>query len=352
MTTLPPASYLIRHLSTVVGASLDNNHGDNFDHQRFGPAERSIADSAQAFEQVLSSLPALSTTYGLLADPASRQLFVELLAFRLLGHRKVKLPLGRSRYKEVMIQAEQLLDRTRSIDTGFQDGTLYFTDLTPIGVPLRLYGSAGVIISDFVIKQYEYTTGRGKLIGAKPDDIVIDAGGCWGNTALAFAQRVGSGGHVYSFEFASPSLRVFRANLELNPHLMDRIDIVEHPVWVRSGDQLFFEHHGPGTKVKAGASSPTSGICLSMSIDDLIRERSISRVSLIKMDVEGSELAAIEGAADTIRRFRPQLAISLYHKFTDLTDIPAALHELVPAYEFYLGHYSMHLEETVLYATT
>lgn len=352
MSASPSTPAFLRDLSAVLASSLDNDHTDNFDHDRFGPEVRVTVDRQKGLELVLGSLDALAGTYELLADAPSRQLFVELLAYRILGHRKVKLPLGHTRYRDVLAQAGQLLDRSRSIPTGFQDGSLYYMDLQPIGIPLQLYGSAGVVLSDFIIKQYEHTTATGKQIGVREGDVVIDAGACWGDTALTFALRAGSGGRVYSCEFLPDNLRIFHANLDLNPALRDRIEIVPHAVWRTSDERLRFEQRGPGTKVQTGNAPPDPVRCQSIAIDDLVRERGIPRVSFIKMDIEGAEMAAIEGAAGTIRRFRPRLAISVYHRFTDLTEIPAALHALVPEYEFTLGHYSMHLEETVLYATT
>ena len=68
------------------------------------------------------------------------------------------------------------------------------------------------------------------------------------------------------------------------------------------------------------------------------------------MDIEGSELAALQGAEQTLRQFKPNLAISIYHKFADFFEIPSYLHGLGLGYRFYLDHYTIHAEETVLYA--
>ncbi len=69
------------------------------------------------------------------------------------------------------------------------------------------------------------------------------------------------------------------------------------------------------------------------------------------MDIEGSELAALQGAEQTLRQFQPRLAISIYHKFGDFFAIPAYLHGLRLGYRLYLDHYTIHAEETVLYAS-
>ena len=56
--------------------------------------------------------------------------------------------------------------------------------------------------------------------------------------------------------------------------------------------------------------------------------------------------------SSTIRRWRPNLgAISIYHRPEDFFVIPAWIDSLGLGYRFYLDHYSIHNEETVLYAT-
>ena len=64
----------------------------------------------------------------------------------------------------------------------------------------------------------------------------------------------------------------------------------------------------------------------------------------------GSELAALQGGENVLRRDRPRLAISLYHRSEDFFAIPLWIDGLGCGYRFYLQHYSIHGEETVLYA--
>lgn len=57
----------------------------------------------------------------------------------------------------------------------------------------------------------------------------------------------------------------------------------------------------------------------------------------IKMDIEGSELAALKGAENLIKTFKPYLAVCLYHRKNDLLQIPLFIKELLPDdYDFYL----------------
>ena len=87
-----------------------------------------------------------------------------------------------------------------------------------------------------------------------------------------------------------------------------------------------------------------------MAIDDLVAKERLESVDFIKLDVEGAELLALKGAKQTLKQFRSTLAISLYHNLDDFVTIPAFLRELEVGYEFYLDHFTIHREETVLFA--
>jgi len=67
------------------------------------------------------------------------------------------------------------------------------------------------------------------------------------------------------------------------------------------------------------------------------------------MDVEGHELKILAGARETIKTFKPSLALSAYHRGDDLIKLPKFLLELNPNYKFYLRHCAPGLSETVLY---
>lgn len=86
------------------------------------------------------------------------------------------------------------------------------------------------------------------------------------------------------------------------------------------------------------------------SVDNVLQG---NKATFIKMDIEGAELKALEGAADTIRRWKPLLAISLYHKPEDLLTIPQYIRSLNAEYTFYLrGHHPELAIELVLYAVS
>jgi len=72
-------------------------------------------------------------------------------------------------------------------------------------------------------------------------------------------------------------------------------------------------------------------------------------VTLIKADIEGMELAMLKGAAESIKKYQPKLAVSIYHKPDDFFAIPEYIQSLVPDYHMAVRHHSPILMETVLY---
>jgi FkbM family methyltransferase len=214
---------------------------------------------------------------------------------------------------------------------------------------VRLHAHPLDLLNVFLLQQYAYRKGEGGL-GALPGDTVIDGGGCWGDTALYFAERVGPGGGVHCFEFVPDNLRILRLNLELNQGLEPRVRVVPSALWSRSGERLPYSGEGPATSVATNLDSG-AGAVPTIALDDYVRELELPRVDFIKLDIEGAELQALQGAEDTLRRFRPRLAIALYHRLADFVDIPRYLEGLDLGYRLLLGHFTIHTEETVLFAT-
>lgn len=75
-------------------------------------------------------------------------------------------------------------------------------------------------------------------------------------------------------------------------------------------------------------------------------------ITFIKMDIEGAEKETLLGAKQLIKKYKPKLAICVYHKIDDIYEIPLFIKNLVPEYRIYLRHHSPNMTETVCYACT
>lgn len=84
-----------------------------------------------------------------------------------------------------------------------------------------------------------------------------------------------------------------------------------------------------------------------VTLDSILLDKEID---FIKMDIEGAELEALEGAHQIIKEKVPKLAICIYHKPQDLWEIPLKIKELQPDYKIYIRHHTDLLNETVCYA--
>jgi FkbM family methyltransferase len=82
-------------------------------------------------------------------------------------------------------------------------------------------------------------------------------------------------------------------------------------------------------------------------IDNLLSEQ---KPTIIKADVEGFEMALLEGARSTIKRYHPTLAISVYHNCYDIWEIPIWILNLDCGYKFYIRHHKPTYGDTVCYA--
>jgi FkbM family methyltransferase len=315
------------------------------------PSDSRILQNIYSVESLLVDL---SDVYELLADEFSKATLVKLLTYRIMGHRKVKLPVNTPLYWSQRRLAKSLVSSREAIPVEFDAPWLAKTlsfdlkhfALNEVGYPIQLYSTSSGIQTLFLLRQYEYGK-RTPPIQAQAGDIVIDAGGCWGDTALYFAHAVGPQGRVYTFEFAPNNLEVLRRNLALNSNLAERVEIVQEALWDCCGEQIEYTPRGPATSLSLGSGSLRAR---TTTIDELVKCQCLSSVDLIKMDIEGAELKALKGAEQTIRRFRPKLAISAYHKHEDMVVIPNYLTSLDIGYDFYLDHFTIYEGETVLFA--
>lgn len=171
-------------------------------------------------------------------------------------------------------------------------------------------------------------------------NVFVDAGSYNGQTACDFIDWCdGKYDKIYCFEPNSFNVK----NVEEKLQHKENIEIINAGTWYEEGE-LSFCCNGPASKIIDSNSAET--ICVT-AIDDVVNDE---LVTFIKMDVEGAELESIIGAQKTIKNYKPDLAICIYHKWLDFIDLPAKLLEIVPEYRFAIRHYSNNTTETVLYA--
>ena len=175
----------------------------------------------------------------------------------------------------------------------------------------------------------------------KEREIFVDAGSFNGMTTVEFAEWAGpSYSGAYLYEPSKANEKVIRSNLAA--HNINQFELFLKGTW-DSDCKLSFD----GTSTPGGSVGVGDDLVEMTSIDSTLRGR---EVTYIKMDIEGSESRALIGAKETISKWKPRLAICVYHKPTDFLDIPLQIMEMDLGYHFAMRQYTTLYWETVLYA--
>ncbi|MFI3177555.1 MAG: FkbM family methyltransferase [Eubacteriales bacterium] len=183
-----------------------------------------------------------------------------------------------------------------------------------------------------------------KILALKKGEIFVDAGVYDGMTSVRFAQICDFNyNKIWMFEPDGERRNSIEENIE--KYQLKNTVLYNSGLWY-SEDILSFDC------IQNGSSKIQNAGELKVIVTDLDSVLKGEAVTYIKMDIEGAELEALKGARQTILRYKPKLAICIYHKSDDIIDIPIYIKSLVPEYKFYIRHYSEKATETVLYAIT
>ncbi len=186
------------------------------------------------------------------------------------------------------------------------------------GIRWSLDLSEGIDFSIYLIGAFEWSTALtlDKLV--KPGDIVFDIGANIGAHTLPMAKKAGNEGRVFAFEPTAFAFQKLEKNLSLNPDLQARVEPCQtmltddlnaavreeiYSSWpLRAGEGHHPKHQGQLTAT-AGAVTDT--------IDSFVERKRISRLDLIKIDVDGDEYPVLHGGIETLRRRRPTVLLEL-----------------------------------------
>ena len=289
-------------------------------------------------------LRGLEWTYNELCDEYSREIMLKIVTFKLFENVKLRLPLYYDKtFNRLSMYEKQMLIDDEEINLWMDIIKLKKYDLRTIGYDIKMWLNFEAIFLDFMNEQYAYSD----KIKVEKGDYVIDGGACYGDTALYFAAK--SESKVFSFEFLGENIDIFNKNMDLNPKYKDNITLVKKPLSQKSGDKLFVVPNRPGTSVSE-VKTDDSEEFETISIDDFVKQNNIEKIDFIKLDVECSEVSVLKGAVNTIRKFKPKLAICVYHKKDDLWTIPQLIKEILPEYNLHLDNHTIMSNETVMYA--
>lgn len=216
-----------------------------------------------------------------------------------------------------------------------RNGVQWLLDLNE-GVQLALY-----------LGLYERSTTRALARLARPGTIAIDVGANIGAQALPLALYVGQSGQVIAVEPADSAIARLRANSNLNPDLGPRMTVV-HRALGAPGDRAAESYFASWPlEAKANAhpvhlGNPERSSAMGSTLDGLVAELRLSRVDLIKLDVDGNEIPILKGALGTLEKYHPVVVFELApYLLEERGDSPRTLPQL------FLGlGYRLYDEET------
>jgi FkbM family methyltransferase len=178
------------------------------------------------------------------------------------------------------------------------------------------------------------------LLAYADDEVYVDAGSYDGDTIRLFMERVhGRFSRILAFEPDRATFERLVANFAADGRV-EPFNMGLH----RTRDILRFDNAGTRGSTLAdrgGSEIPVVGL------DEVAHG---DRVTYIKMNIEGAEIDALRGAAQTIRRWGPKLAVAAYHRPADLWQVPATIREIYPGYRLYLRQHDGGVIESVVYA--
>jgi FkbM family methyltransferase len=175
------------------------------------------------------------------------------------------------------------------------------------------------------------------------DEIFVDGGCLDFSTSRFFLKNFPNTLKIYAIEPIREQIEIIKHNIDKSG--FTNVKIVNGALWSHDTKLNFLTH-----EVKSASKiteDSTSKKVNAYALDNIVEAE--EKITFIKMDIEGAELEALKGSEKTIRRCKPKLAISIYHKPLDYIDIPQYIKSIVPEYKMFFRHYTSFDTETVLY---
>ena len=218
-------------------------------------------------------------------------------------------------------------------------------------------------IRKFVLKEHNITSDRKRTIKHYTSylnydaiEVILEGGMFNGLNTVVFKKLFKNLKKVYAFELIYDKVKNKTiSHIISEMQKLNELEIIPLALWDKKEKLTFTEN--VSAPYSSGINPPLNRnnfeqefLVEAISIDEYVKENNISKIDFIKMDIEGAEAKALIGAKETLIKFRPQLAISIYHSNNDMQDIPIYLSSILDEYVFKIGQYSPDNDETILYA--
>jgi FkbM family methyltransferase len=155
------------------------------------------------------------------------------------------------------------------------------------------------------------------------NEVIVDLGAYDGDTIREFLSV--TGGKYKKIIALEPDEKNFR-KLERKTEGLENLIRLNLGAWDKEETLYFAKKSGRNSRLEDG------GVPVSFnSVDNIVNEE----VTFIKMDIEGAELRALEGAKNTVAKYKPKLYVCAYHRNEDMFALPFKIKELYEGYNIY-----------------
>jgi FkbM family methyltransferase len=175
----------------------------------------------------------------------------------------------------------------------------------------------GIQLSIYLFGAFEGTTARGVERLLPVGGVAIDVGANIGAQTLPMARRAGDAGRVIAIEPTAAAVQALRRNVALNPQLTKTISVYAAAL-VAPGESVSREYYSswPVTHadqphaIHRGVLKSAEGSA-AFTLDELVTREGLSRLDVVKIDVDGREVRVLRGAGHTLATLRPSFVLEL-----------------------------------------
>ncbi len=189
-------------------------------------------------------------------------------------------------------------------------------------INFKLTGDMNFLLNSETPREEAYKN----ILKLSNDEIYMDLGAFNGDTVTEFLGNILSYKKIYA---AEPDIKNF-TKLQNNTQHLKNIECLNVCISDNCGEITFSKHGG-----RNGNADKNGNTVKCMTVDSILGEND---VTFIKFDVEGLEKEAIDGAKNTIKRCKPKMLVSCYHRSEDVFAIPLQILSIRDDYRVFIRH--------------
>ena len=172
---------------------------------------------------------------------------------------------------------------------------------------------------DFIYKE---------ILKVGDNETFVDLGAYDGDTVREFVAACGGKyKKIYAFEADEKNFKKLKANTEN----LEDVYAFNLAAWDKKETLLFEKKKGRNSRLSVAGNVEVQA----QSVDNVVD----GEVTILKMDIEGSEEKALDGARETIVKYSPRLYVCAYHRNSDMFLLPLKIHSMCSDYRFYFYHH-------------